>query len=92
LLAQTGMPAALQPALLHLAAAADMLIGIGCLLLARKAWFWLLQMALVAGYTAIITLWLPWFWAHPFGPVTKNIPLLALLLLMYMRARDRWDT
>lgn len=92
LLAQTGMPAALQPALLHLAAAADMLIGIGCLLLARRAWFWLLQMALVAGYTAIITLWLPWFWAHPFGPVTKNIPLLALLLLMYMRARDRWDT
>jgi hypothetical protein len=92
LLEAVGMPAALRPALLYLAAGADMLLGIGCLFLARKPWVWMLQIALVLAYTAILTLRLPQFWAHPFGPLTKNVPILALLVLSYIRARDRWNT
>jgi hypothetical protein len=32
-------------------------------------------------YTLTITFTLPEFWMHPFGPVLKNIPLLATLLV-----------
>jgi uncharacterized protein YbjT (DUF2867 family) len=92
LLAQAGIPAALQPATLLLAIAADLLAALACLLLWRRPWVWLLQIMLVLGYTAIITLWLPEFWMHPFGPVAKNVPVLAVLALLYFQARDRWNT
>ena len=36
----------------------------------------------IGTYTVVITVWLPEFWAHPFGPVLKNLPLLAALLLV----------
>jgi uncharacterized protein YbjT (DUF2867 family) len=38
---------------------------------------------LILGYTAIITLALPEFWLHPFGPVLKNLPILALFWLLH---------
>ena len=40
-------------------------------------------MALILGYTAIITIALPEFWLHPYGPVLKNLPLLAALWLLW---------
>jgi hypothetical protein len=39
-------------------------------------------MALIGSYTVIITIYLPEYWLHPFGPVLKNIPILALLLVL----------
>ena len=43
---------------------------------------WWAQIALILAYTAIITWHLPEFWAHPYGPVLKNVPILAALLLL----------
>lgn len=45
---------------------------------------WLAQMALILGYTAIITVQLPEQWLHPFGPISKNVPMLAVLALLYL--------
>jgi len=42
----------------------------------------LAQIALIVGYTAIITARLPEFWLHPYGPVLKNLPMLAALWLL----------
>lgn len=83
LLARAGVPAALAPAMLYGAALLDLAIGIGLLTLRRRRWLWLLQIALMLFYTAVITLRLPEFWAHPYGPVLKNLPLLAVAWLMY---------
>jgi hypothetical protein len=33
-------------------------------------------------YTLIITFTLPQLWLEPFGPVVKNLPILALLILL----------
>jgi hypothetical protein len=41
------------------------------------------QAAVILGYSAIITLWLPQYWLHPFGPVLKNLPILVLLWLLH---------
>ena len=31
----------------------------------------------------IITFFLPEYWLHPYGPVTKNLPVLALIALLW---------
>lgn len=82
LLARAGLPEAWRPAALYGAATLDLAIGLGLLVLRRRRWLWLMQIALMLFYTAVITLKLPEFWAHPYGPVLKNLPLLALARLM----------
>jgi hypothetical protein len=41
----------------------------------------------VLGYTAIITVALPEQWLHPYGPVVKNLPLLAAILALHQLER-----
>ena len=82
LLAQAGIPVALAPWLLYGAASLDLLLGVAIVFARRRRWLWRLQIAIIVLYTGIITVALPQFWLHPFGPVTKNLPLLALLLAL----------
>lgn len=82
LLAQVGVSPAWAPLMLYGAALLDLALGLGILLLRRRSWLWLAQIALMLGYTAIITVRLPEFWLHPFGPMLKNLPLLAALVLL----------
>ena len=82
LLVDIGAPPALAPLLLYGAAAVDIGFGVMILLPRRPAWLWSAQIAIVLVYTAIITWRLPALWLEPFGPVAKNLPILALLLLL----------
>lgn len=97
LLAWTGIAPRWQPWILDAAAGLDLLLGIATLVLPQRSRhaLWLLQLGLMAAYTAIITWKLPGFWLHPFGPVLKNLPLaamLAALLLLDRPRQDRWTT
>lgn len=83
LLTRTGVPLALAPHMLYAAALLDLAIGIGLLVLKRRRWLWLLQIVLMGFYTLVITWKLPEFWAHPYGPMLKNLPMLAVAWLMY---------
>jgi hypothetical protein len=77
-----GIPAAWGEATLAAASLLD--ASIGCALLLRpRRWLWPLQLALVGGYTVAMSFCLPEFWLHPFGPLSKNLPILALLLAMW---------
>ena len=62
----------------------DIVIGILTLVRPGKS-LWLLQMAIIAAYTATISVFLPEFWLHPFGPILKNLPIFTLLWLLYRR-------
>jgi hypothetical protein len=44
-------------------------------------------LALVTGYTLVMSICLPHFWLHPFGPLSKNLPLLALMFLMWRASK-----
>lgn len=83
LLARTGLHG--TPALLALYGAGwlDIALGIGTLLSRWRRRSYAAQMLLMLGYTAVITAWLPAFWWHPYGPVLKNLPLLAATGLLY---------
>lgn len=85
LLARAGVPASLQPLMLYGAATLDLLFGVACVWpLHRRRWLWSAQAGLILVYTAIISIRLPEFWLHPYGPVLKNVALLAMLLLLAM--------
>lgn len=81
LLARTGIPDALAPLALYGAALLDLILGVLSLTV-RRRWIWIAQIVLILGYTIVITLRLPEFWAHPYGPLLKNLPMLAAIWLL----------
>ncbi|MES2739428.1 MAG: SDR family oxidoreductase [Pseudomonadota bacterium] len=81
-LAACGVPPAWREAALLGASVFDATVGLA-LLLRPRSWLWPLQIAAVIGYTAIMSLRLAEFWLHPFGPLSKNLPLLALMIVMW---------
>lgn len=83
LLARTGIPPNLQRLMLYGAATFDLLLGLGILFLARRRWLWLAQLGLIGFYTIVIAFKLPEFLLHPYGPLTKNLPMLAAIWLLY---------
>ena len=83
LLARTGIPTALQPLMLFGAATFDLALGLGILLLPKRRWLWLAQLGLIGFYTIVIAIKLPEFLLHPYGPLTKNLPMLAAIWLLY---------
>jgi cell division protein FtsW (lipid II flippase) len=69
--------------MLYGAAGFDLALGLGTLLLARRRWLWLLQIVLILFYSVVIAWKLPEFLLHPYGPLTKNLPMLAAIWLLY---------
>ena len=82
LLERIGVSGSLGPVMLAGAALLDIVLGVLTLWPRAPRWLWSVQIALVTGYTLIITVRLPELWLEPFGPVAKNLPILALLVLM----------
>lgn len=82
MLAQVGIPATLRPVALYGAAGLDIALGVLTLWRSGRR-VWLAQIGLILAYTAIITLFLPAQWLHPFAPIVKNGPILAMLLTLY---------
>lgn len=92
LLARVGITGALAFVMLYGAAVLDLLVGIGTLVLPRRRWLWLLQLAVIGGYTLIITFKLPEFWLHPYGPLSKNLVMLVAIYMLYTLESRRWNT
>jgi nucleoside-diphosphate-sugar epimerase/uncharacterized membrane protein YphA (DoxX/SURF4 family) len=89
LLEQIGVPTALAPVMLAGAALLDIVLGLLSLWPRAPRWLWSAQIALVVVYTIIISWRLPHLWLEPFGPVAKNLPILALLILLQQLSRVR---
>ena len=85
LLARVRLQGALATLALYGAAALDLLLGV-LTLAAPARWrrpVWLAQLALIGGYTVLITFFLPEYWLHPYGPISKNLPILAAIALLW---------
>jgi hypothetical protein len=84
LLARSGVPAELLAPALWGAAGLDLLLGLLTLApLRSRRWLWAAQIGLILFYSAVIALRLPEFWLHPYAPMLKNLPMLALLVLLW---------
>lgn len=60
-------------------------IMIGCWLLTglRAKYCCIVQVAVIIVYTMLLTLIDITYWLHPFGPITKNFPVIVLILIVY---------
>ena len=83
-----GVPSSLTEPVLLAASVLDGALGLALLLRPRR-WLWPLQIALVAAYTMIMTMCLPVFWLHPYGPLSKNLPILAMMVIIWRLTPER---
>jgi hypothetical protein len=81
MLAQVGLSGSMATASLYGAAYLDIALGIAVLLRYHTYLTGLIQLAVIFGYTVIISFFLPEFWLHPFGPIIKNIPFVMVILI-----------
>ncbi len=82
MLAKAGIHGIWAPIMLYGAAALDFALGAATMLAYRLSRVGAIQIAVIMLYTVIITASQPEQWAHPFGPVSKNLPLIIATLMM----------
>ncbi|ONW92589.1 NAD-dependent dehydratase, partial [Burkholderia cenocepacia] len=75
----TGLPALIA---LYAASTLDFAFGIATVVAPSRR-LWVAQAALIVAYSAVIAVTMPGLLAEPFGPVLKNVPILAILLILF---------
>lgn len=85
LAAQPGLPASWHPWLIWGGAAVDLALGLAMWLRPGRL-VWGAALAATLGMTAIATWIDPTLWWHPLGPLTKNLPIIALLWALQRNA------
>ncbi|MCE7869256.1 NAD-dependent epimerase/dehydratase family protein [bacterium CPR1] len=83
LLSQCHVPAWLAPWALYGACALDAFFGLAMLLRWHQRPMLLMQVGLIALYSGAILWCLPDSLLHPFGPMTKNVPLIGAILALW---------
>ena len=89
MLGKAGISGIWAPIMLYGAAATDFVLGIATLMAYRLSLVGSIQTAIMLLYSVIITFSQPEQWIHPFGPVSKNIPLIVATLMMIVLERRR---
>lgn len=89
LLAALGLPAGPGQLIGWLACLADLAIAAGVIARWRPGLLAGLQIALVIGYTVVLSYADPALWLDPFGPLLKNLPILTAILALAALERDR---
>lgn len=89
MLAKAGITGVWAPIMLYGAAATDIALGFATLLAYRISLVGMIQISVIVLYTTIITFSQFEQWLHPFGPVSKNIPLIVATLIMIVLERKR---
>ena len=84
LLARVGFAGTPALVALYGAAALDLAFAVATLLRPCRH-LWLAQIGLVLTYSATVALALPEFLVHPFGPISKNLAVLTILIVLHSR-------
>ncbi len=71
--------------------AAELVLGLRVLLGRMDSWLAATQLGLVCGFTTILALLDPMLLAHPFGVLSKNLPLLAVVGCCWLLQREGWS-
>ena len=68
--------------------ALDIILGLWLLTSIKTKLCCIVQVATIVLYTLILTVVDASFWLHPFGPITKNIPIVVLIGYVYIAKVD----
>jgi hypothetical protein len=72
-------------ACLLLGSVVDILLACWILLGIRIIYCGWAQILVITTYTLILTIIAPEFWLHPFGPLTKNLPILLFIYIVFIK-------
>ncbi len=64
--------------------ALDIVIGLWLLTSIKIRLCCIIQVVIIVLYTMLLTFIDPNFWLHPFGPITKNFPIIVLIAFIYI--------
>ncbi len=84
LLQQIGLSGFMLPIALYGSALMDLLLGLGMFFYKPLRHILWLQMLVILAYTIAITLFLPEYWLHPFGEISKNIPMILATFVLLL--------
>ena len=88
LLERFGLSGVMLPVALYGSALMDLILGMAMFFYQPIRTVLWVQVGVIITYTALITVILPEYWLHPFGEISKNIPMLiALFILIIMENR-----
>lgn len=68
---------------IYLGSIADILLGCGIFWKKWQRQVLIIQILFISIYTVILSIFAPHYWLHPFGLLSKNIPLIALSFYLY---------
>ena len=61
----------------------DLILGLWVITSIKTKLCCIVQVSVIALYTVLLTFIDASFWLHPFGPITKNIPIIVLIGYVY---------
>ena len=76
---------------MYVTCAAEVLLGAIVALRPARALITWFQIALITGFTGILAVYEPLLLANPFGMLSKNVPLVALIITTFLLDRDGWS-
>lgn len=71
--------------------AGEVLLGLRVALGPASTWVTALQIGLISGFSAVLIYLSPLLLADPFGVLTKNVPLLAVIATAWLLEREGWS-
>ena len=83
---QFGLPSWLM----YVTCAAEVLLGLYVAARPARGWVTGLQVTLIVGFTSILAVCEPLLLANAFGMLSKNVPLLALIVTVWLLQREGW--
>ena len=88
LLINFGFNEPITRALIYSGAILD--IGLGLWILSNKKMkqCYVIQIMVIVSYTILLTIIESSYWLHPFGPVSKNLPIIMLILILHSITDD----
>ena len=87
-LAQQGIQGEFADLCIDAGSLLDAAIGFLLLIGRRLKWCYALQIILITSYSVLLSLIAPESWLHPFGPITKNIPIIVLIFVLMKSETD----
>jgi hypothetical protein len=83
ILANANVTGALADVAIYAGGILDIILGLWLITSLKTKLCCIVQVSVIAIYTVLLTCIDASFWLHPFGPITKNIPIIVLIGYVY---------
>jgi len=87
LMKEAGFNDQLSPLFIYLGSFTDIILGLAIFSPKYRKNIIILQVLMMLVYMAILTIGAPHYWLHPFGVLSKNIPIFALSYYLYQKQK-----